>query len=99
MKNPTHIDTTRAPKRKGRLGTPRAHLLPIPWAPKERTLERLANELWLTPQEVDDLYLPPFVAIATERRFLYRDWDAAFSNCVRQDWASIRTPATAGIEA
>lgn len=75
-----------APNSKQRTGTPGAHPLPSTWEPKRRTARRLAKELGISERDLLDRTLAPFREIAYARAFLYRDWDIAFSNCVRKAW-------------
>lgn len=78
------------PNSRDRYGTPGAHPLPALWVPKLSTLNRLARELAVTPSAVLRDYLPILMRAATERTLLYRNWDTAFSNCVRKDWGNLR---------
>lgn len=83
-------DFRNAPNSKNRVGTPSAHTLRAGWAPKARTVARWARRLGMTSSEVIETYLVSFKLVATQRGFMYRDWDAAFSACVRKDWLGLR---------
>ncbi len=83
-------DFRNAPNSKNRVGTPSAHTLRAGWAPKARTVARWARRLGMTSSEVIETYLVSFKLVATQRGFMYRDWDAVFSACVRKDWLGLR---------
>ena len=78
------------PNSKTRTGTPGAHPIPPAWLPKVRTAKRLASELGITSAVLLEQYLEAFRLICRRRSFLYRQWETAFSNCVRKDWCGIR---------
>lgn len=80
------------PRSKNRAHTPGASGVPPSWHPKATTLERLAGELGVTPEDLRDTYVAPFRDLAVSRGFMYRDWDKGFSNCVRLDWLALRAP-------
>jgi len=95
--NPITIVAT--PNSKQRTGTPGAHPLPSTWEPKKRTVQRLAKELGVSESALLESTLAPFREIANERSFLYRDWERAFSNCVRKAWIGrdVAIQALAGV--
>lgn len=63
------------------------------WMPKGHTVKRLAHELGVTEDALLDHFLDYFRDVATARGFLYRDWERAFSNCVRKGWPGLSYPA------
>lgn len=88
--NPITINAT--PNSKQRTGTPGAHPMPPMWMPKRRTVKRLANELGVSEDALLDHFLDYFREVAMARDFLYRDWERAFSNCVRKVWPGLSIP-------
>lgn len=54
-------------------------------------MARWAKLLGIPASQVLAQYLPDFKRTAVNRRFLYRDWDTAFANCIRNDWFGVRT--------
>lgn len=79
-----------SPNSKNRVGTPSAHTLRAEWAPKARTVARWATRLGMTSSEVIETYLASFKRVASQRGFMYRNWDAAFASCIRFDWLGVR---------
>lgn len=75
-----HASTTRQGKQ----------LLPEGWTPSNRTIERLSREFGLRVPEDVDRYVAAFTDICKAKNYRYADFDAAFSNCVRQDWPKLR---------
>lgn len=66
-------------------------LLPLPsdWLPSRETSEKLCREFGLVPEDVDR-YVAAFHDICKSKGYEYKDFDAAFSNAVRQDWPKYR---------
>lgn len=68
---------------------PRKQSLPDGWSPKEETVAVLGRELGLVPQDVLR-YVAPFADYCLSSGKTYTNHDAAFRNCVRQDWPRLR---------
>jgi hypothetical protein len=66
------------------------HSLPADWAPSEATVKRLAIEFRLHIPEDVDRYLAAFKDACQAKDYHYKNFDAAFCNCVRQDWPKLR---------
>lgn len=62
------------------------------WTPSGKTVERLSREFGLVPEDVDR-YVAAFHDACNANGYVYKDFDAAFSNCVRQDWPRLRNGA------
>lgn len=91
---PTATAATKAKakaKAKERTPTPAKTLLPADFA--------ITPELqaWADEKGYGDLnaHLDRFKDKAQAKGYQYTDWNAAFRNAVRDDWAGLRTPATA----
>lgn len=67
-------------------------LLPLPddWKPKQQTVENLGREFGLRVPEDVDRYVVAFHDACKAKGYRYKDFDAAFRNCVRQDWPKFR---------
>ena len=80
-------------KGKGKGATSRTsrELLPLPedWSPSSKVTERLSREFGLVPEDVPR-YVASFRDACLAKDYRYKDFDAAFANCVRQDWPKIR---------
>lgn len=65
---------------------------PIPdgWIPASSTIERLSREFGLRVPEDVDRYVAAFHDACKAKGYQYLDFEAAFSNCVRQDWPKLR---------
>lgn len=83
--------TSTLPNSKQRTGTPGAHVLPPNWHPKRRTVTRWAKRLGVPERQVVQQYLSDFKRAAVERLLMYRNWDTAFANSIRNDWFNVRT--------
>lgn len=74
--------------------TPRAkltlHALPENWTPSDRTVERLASQFRFSNGDAER-YAAAFRDACAAKGYRYADFDAAFSNCVRQDWPKFRS--------
>jgi len=83
-------------RREEKIKTPRAkaELQPLPgnWIPSERTVERLASEFKFSNGDAER-YVTAFRDACAAKGYRYKDFDAAFSNCVRQDWPKLRAGA------
>jgi len=64
-------------------------LLPTDWTPSPTTVERVSREFGLVPEDVHR-YVAAFHDVCRARAYRYADFDAAFANCVRQDWPKLR---------
>jgi hypothetical protein len=64
--------------------------LPADWTPSEATVKRLAIEFRLHIPEDVERYLSAFRDACQAKDYHYKNFDAAFSNCVRQDWPKFR---------
>jgi hypothetical protein len=80
-------------KGKGKGATSREvrELRPLPddWSPSSRTTEGLSREFGLVPEDVPR-YVAAFRDVCRAKDYRYKDFDAAFANCVRQDWPKFR---------
>jgi hypothetical protein len=88
------IDALGRGKGRGRGATSRTsrELLPLPegWKPKDETVESLGREFGLRVPEDVDRYVAAFHDACASKGYRYKDFDAAFRNCVRQDWPRLR---------
>jgi hypothetical protein len=73
----------------GRKHKPLARTIPDNWMPSENTLNRLGSEFKFTNGDAER-YIAAFCDQCKAKGYEYRDFDAAFSNCVRQDWPKFR---------
>ncbi len=73
----------------GRKVKPLAGQLPENWTPSDITLARLAGEFKFSNGDAES-YIRAFRDACKAKGYEYRDFDAAFSNCVRQDWPKFR---------
>lgn len=78
-------------KGKGADSQQRRELLSLPegWNPKDETVSELSRELGLVTQDVKK-YVASFADYCRSSGKKYRDHEAAFRNCVRQDWPKFR---------
>ncbi len=80
-------------KGKGKGATSRTsrELLTVPedWRPSRETVENLGREFGLVPEDVER-YIAAFHDACKAKDYRYRDFEAAFRNCVRQDWPKYR---------
>jgi hypothetical protein len=63
---------------------------PPDFSPGESTTEYLVREYSLTPEDVAR-YVDAFRDRCLAKGYRYVDWDAAFRNCVKDDWPKYRT--------
>lgn len=63
--------------------------VPEDWNPKATTVENLSREFGLVPEDVTR-YVAAFHDACKAKGYRYKDFDAAFRNCVRQDWPKLR---------
>jgi hypothetical protein len=77
-------------RREEKIKTGRKLPLPEDWVPKEKTAADLSREFGLRVPEDVDRYVAGFRDICASKGHLYIDFDAAFRNCVRQDWPKLR---------
>lgn len=64
--------------------------LPDDWVPSASTVERLSREFGLRVPEDVERYVAAFRDACKAKGYEYADFDAAFANCVRQDWPKLR---------
>jgi hypothetical protein len=64
--------------------------VPEGWTPKDTTVESVGREFGLRVPEDVDRYVAAFHDICRAKGYRYKDFDAAFRNCVRQDWPKLR---------
>lgn len=64
--------------------------LPVGWLPSQATIENLSREFGLRVPEDVDRYVAAFRDACEAKNYQYADFDAAFRNCVRQDWPRLR---------
>jgi hypothetical protein len=67
--------------------------IPPGWAPDTKTIEWCKREFGLVPEAVER-YRFAFIDACEAKQYRYRDFDAAFRNCVRQDWPKMRAGTT-----
>lgn len=69
-------------------------LLPLPddWQPSAATIERLVAQYRFLNGDAER-YIAAFRDACKAKGYEYKDFDAAFSNCVRQDWPKFRAGA------
>jgi hypothetical protein len=81
----------KAPKKKG---NGKSDLKPLPedWVPSEQTIVRLAARYKFNNGDAER-YLSYFRDQCAAKGYQYKDFDAAFSNCVRSDWPKFRDGA------
>jgi len=60
------------------------------WKPSKQTVEQLSREFGLRVPEDVERYVAAFHDACSSKDYRYRDFDAAFRNCVRQDWPKFR---------
>lgn len=80
----THGVLTELPKGNGKREIPEG------WSPSDSTLAWCQREFGLVPEAVQ-MYRVAFTDICKARAYRYKDFDAAFRNCVSQDWPKLRT--------
>lgn len=64
--------------------------LPDDWVPASAVVERLSREFGLRVPEDVNRYVAAFRDACRAKGYEYADFDAAFANCVRQDWPKFR---------
>lgn len=64
--------------------------IPEGWEPAERTVEELSREFGLRVPEDVNRYVASFRDACMAKGYEYANFDAAFRNCVRQDWPKFR---------
>jgi hypothetical protein len=64
--------------------------LPASWNPSNSTIDRLSREFGLRVPEDVERYVAAFRDACNAKGYQYADFDAAFCNCVRQDWPKLR---------
>jgi hypothetical protein len=64
--------------------------LPDDWVPSELSIAWCNREFGLRVPEDIDRYVVAFRDACKARGYVYADFDAAFKNCVRQDWPKFR---------
>jgi hypothetical protein len=79
--------STREEKRRGT--NKQLSLIPDGWTPKPETVQTLTAQFSLRPEDVP-LYITAFHDACNAKGYRYKDFDAAFRNCVRQDWPKLR---------
>lgn len=83
----TQLHTKTLTKSKTEAGPLRA--LPEDWQPSVETTENLAREFGLAPEDIVR-YVGAFRDACAAKGYRYKDFDAAFRNCVRKDWPKFR---------
>jgi len=66
---------------------------PSDWKPSERTANLVTAQYSLPPDGVER-YTEAFLDACAAKGYEYEDFDAAFRNCVRQDWPKLRMNGT-----
>ena len=67
--------------------------LPVDWIPSLETVTKLSRELGLRVPEDVERYVAAFRDACNAKGYTYANFDAAFCNCVRQDWPRFRNGA------
>ncbi len=80
---------TDTPPKPGRKQLPAKAPVPDDWQPTQRTAEKLAAQYRFTNGDAER-YLEAFKDQCKAKGYEYRDFDAAFRNCVRADWPKFR---------
>lgn len=70
--------------------------LPENWTPAETTIASLHREFGLRVPEDVERYVAAFRDACHAKGYRYKDFDAAFRNCVRQDWPKLRANGVTG---
>lgn len=95
---PTSVALGRG-KGRGRGATSReGRELPSDWRPTQPTVERVSREFGLRVPEDVDRYVAAFADACKSKGYRYVDFDAAWSNCVRQDWPRFRVKGLVAID-
>ncbi len=66
-------------------------LLPDGWVPEPDVVQSLAAEFSTTERTILGPYLGGFRDACKAKGYTYADFNAAFRNCVRQDWPKVRS--------
>lgn len=74
----------------------RKRVLPEDWFPKDNTIADLSREFGLRVPEDVQRYVVAFRDACKAKGYRYTDFDAAFRNCVRQDWPKLRNGSSVG---
>ncbi len=64
--------------------------LPEGWRPRPADVDRLAEQFHLSGSVIAGAYVESFRDACAAKGYEYSDFDAAFRNCVRQDWPKLR---------
>jgi hypothetical protein len=67
----------------------RKHTIPNGWWPKDKTSQDLMTQFSLNADDLSK-YVIAFQDACKAKGYKYSDFDAAFRNCVRQDWPKLR---------
>lgn len=78
-------------KGKGKgMGRGDKHPISADWLPTDKTIADLSREFGLRVPEDVNRYVAAFIDACKAKGYQYSDFDAAFRNCVRQDWPKLR---------
>lgn len=77
---------TKAPQKRGAAST----LIPKDWNPSESTVEKIKTTFAFKDRHVA-AYVAAFRDICEAKGYKYVSFDAAFRNCVQQDWPRLRS--------
>lgn len=88
--------TTREEKRRTKYIS-KKRTLPDDWKPNPSTIATLCQEFNLSATE-GKKYEEAFRDMCRAKGYKYSDFDAAFRNCVRQDWPKLRNGSAVGPE-
>lgn len=91
--------STREEKRRDKDISPKRELLAVPdgWTPSEQCVENLSREFGLRVPEDVNRYVAAFHDACKAKGYRYKDFDAAFRNCVRQDWPKLRNGSATSV--
>lgn len=95
----TETDTKTESKKKPARSRARSDKRPLPedWKPSASTEASLSEEFKLSPQDLER-YLVAFKDACEAKGYQYANFDAAFRNCVRQDWPRFRSGRQSNLE-
>jgi hypothetical protein len=87
--------STREEKRRDKTYSAKTSL-PDDWSPSELTIATVSRNFGLRVPEDIDRYVAAFRDACQANGYRYKDFDAAFRNCVRQDWPKLRAAGQTG---
>ncbi len=70
--------------------------LPDDWMPADSTVSSLSSQVAVSPSVLRGAYVEAFRDACKAKGYTYLDFEAAFRNCVRQDWPKLRAKGVNG---